>query len=173
MWLWGDGLYFLLFVVQDLPKFPRFDQFYLTAEPSHCFSHSSRNWGKSYLYYTLDDSRLPYMKGLGLASKQQLMRVNFHFISCVFHHTDPRMKYCQGFLRFKLMKYSTMRPVQWLMETFDLIHIPAGTRPLNFDCLWPNSSATKGAINSSSKGCLWVESGFTSNVLTLLTFVTT
>lgn len=34
MWLKGGRLYFLLFVVQDLPEFPRYDMFYWTAESS-------------------------------------------------------------------------------------------------------------------------------------------
>lgn len=37
MWLKGGRLYFLLFVVQDLPEFPRCDKFYWTAESSQIF----------------------------------------------------------------------------------------------------------------------------------------
>lgn len=41
--------------------------------------------------------------------------------------------------KLRLMNDFTMRPPQQMMETVDLIHIPAGPAPLGFHCLWPDS----------------------------------
>ncbi len=130
MCLCGDRLFFPLFVMRG---FPRCDEFYFTA-------HSGQ-----YCFLPKTAQKLPFgtycmtqiflkLEEFVSASNQILMRTNFHSINFVFHQAHPRMKSFQHFSRFRLMNDSTMRPLQWMMETVVLIHIPAGTCPLDFHC---------------------------------------